>query len=323
MPVADKAQIGTVDEVTYGTPVTVTRFHDFLSEDLSSTFSRLTSDSLRAGSTLVSSDRAKAFADGAAGTIRMEVPSKGFAWWLKHMLGTVATTGPVDSKYTHTATFASLWNQSFTTQVNRPENPSETDRVWTYHGCKVASWELSCADGFLTTSITLDAEEDDITTAKATATYPTGTEVFSYLEGTVEVADVAFVVNSFSLRCDNGLAQRQRKMSTVKKRQPGQGRRTLTWTIDAEFDSMAQVTRARSATIAGALAKLEFNFTGQTVIGVSSNPTFNVTVDSARFDEAAVNVSGTDPLQQRLSGIAMAATNPPLTIAYGSADVTP
>ena len=56
----------------------------------------------------------------AGGTIKpkFEWMTAGMGWWLLHMLGATATTGPTDSAYVHTGTVGSLYGDSFTCQVN-------------------------------------------------------------------------------------------------------------------------------------------------------------------------------------------------------------
>lgn len=67
--------------------------------------------------------------------------SVGFGFWLKHMLGTVATGTTSDSVTPHTGTIGSLLGDCFTFQVNRYDAVSAANRAFTWEGGKIASWE--------------------------------------------------------------------------------------------------------------------------------------------------------------------------------------
>jgi len=325
MPVADVAQLGVADETTFGTVATPTRFYEMRSEGINEGFSSIESQSLRAGYDLAPSDSVKRYPSGAAGDFVFEVQSKGFAWWVKHMLGALAVDGTAsDSLYTHVGTFGSLYGQSFTCQVNRPMNPSEADSPITFHGGKVARWGLECGTGqFLVATLGLDFEEADMTTALAAASYPTSKEFFSFLEGTVEIGDVAVVVDRITMTCDNGLIERPAALGSTKKREPSQGRRSLTWSIDADFESETQYDLFRSAELGGAIAKIELEFTGLATIGAASNPGIKVTLNDAVFDQARVNVGGPSPLKQALSGMCVQSSSAPIQIDVSTAEATP
>ena len=64
-------QLGVVDESTYGTAVTVTRFFEYESENIAETYGRTEGDPLRVGSGFVRNDRFTPYFAGAAGTIQM------------------------------------------------------------------------------------------------------------------------------------------------------------------------------------------------------------------------------------------------------------
>src|SRR5688500_1779191 len=117
-------QLGIVDEVTYGTAVTVTKFFEYNSESIEETAGRTEGNPMRAGFTL-RNDRFTPYFSGAARSIELDVMTKGFGYWLKHMTGAVATTGPAETVvYTHTGTFGDLLGDFFTCQVNRPFHPA-------------------------------------------------------------------------------------------------------------------------------------------------------------------------------------------------------
>ena|SRR5688500_12911218 len=320
-------QAGVKDEAVFGTPLTVDRFFEYTTEGIQLDVQRIESSALRATTRVQRSDRFAVNRKGAAGAFTTEVLTKGFGWWLKHMLGTVATAGPTDLKYTHTGTVASLAGKSFCLQVNRPFVDGSA-QAFTYEGGKVASWELSnSVDGLLMLTLNLDFEDETTASALATASYPTATELFSFVGGAVTVGGASFdVVRDVTVTCDNGLKTDRHfiRSSSLKKEQLEAALRNITFSLTADWDSMAQYNRYVSATAAGTLAQIVLTWQGPTLIGTASYPTFTVTIPAARFDGSTPNVGGPDLLEQSLSGRALFdGTNSAITVAYGTADATP
>jgi hypothetical protein len=159
MPIS--SQLGVKKEVTYGTAVTVDRFAEFLSESMQLETGRAESKALRTGQRVQRSDRFIPYITGVSGSVELEPLSKGFGFWLEHMLGQVATTGPVDGAYTHTASIATLCGKSFTMQANRPFGAcGDTNQAFTWEGLKISKWELALdAEGLLTFSADLVGED--------------------------------------------------------------------------------------------------------------------------------------------------------------------
>jgi hypothetical protein len=319
-------QLGVVDEVTYGTPVTVSRFFEYESENIAETYGRTEGDPLRVGSGFVRNDRFTPYIGGAAGTIQMTVMTKGFGFWLKHMMGGVATTGPAETTvYTHTGTEASLVGDSFTCQVNRPFNPSGTNQAFTYSGGKIAKWTLSnSVEGNLLLDLDCDFQTWDTAVALATASYPTSMEPFSWVGGYVTIGGSNYDVTEFSLEVDNGLdVDRRQIRANALKKEPTSSRRSGTFSITADFDSLAQRNRAASTTRAGALAAVTGVWRGPTLLGSTIYPEFSVSIPAARFDEWSGATEGTDAISQELSGVVRYdGSASPVTVTYKSADTT-
>lgn len=324
-----KASIGVKDEGTYGTPTTVDRFFEFNRESIRPVPARVESQGLRASTRALRSDRFVPIpAMGAAGDVELEVHTKGFGWWLKHMVGAVATTGPTDEAYTHTGTVATLQGDSFTLQVNRATQPAETDQAFTFHGGKVASWRLANAvGGLLVATMTCDFEDVDTTTSLETPSYPTSTELLAWSGGTVEIADAAFHVTSIEVTCNNQLRTDRRflRSSALKKEPTEQSWREITFSMEAEFENLTQYNRVMSATAAGAVAKIEALWAGLSDIGGgSTKSSLEVELPAARFDGEGPVVDGAGPITQRLTGKALYdGTNSPAILTYVTADTTP
>lgn len=321
-------QLGVVDEVTYGTPVTVSRFFEFNSLGFDPQHGRVESKGLRTGTRTQRADRFEPYAMGAKCPVVLDVPTKGFGWWLKHMLGSVASSVVTDANYTHTGTEGPLIGDFFTMQGNFPLNPAGTAQAITMHGCKVESWELSCdAEGVLMASIDVDAEDYDSTTPLATASYPTDYRIFSFAGASMTIAAAAVDIYNFTVSCDNNLDTDRRflRANPLKREPVENGHRTYEWGCSVDFDSLVQFDRFRSQTRVGALASIVATFVGPVAHGGTTLPQLTVTIPAARFDATGgPAISGPEALKLDLSGIAtFDGTNSPVTLAYRTTDITP
>lgn len=320
-------QVGIIDEVTYGTPPVVTKFFEFNQEGISETEGRTEGDPLRVGTFTKRSDRFTPYFSGAAGSVQMDVMTKGFAYWLKHMLGTTVTTGPAETTvYTHTGTMSDLITKSFAFQVARPFHPAGTVQAFTYSGGKVTKWQLSnSVDGNLVADLDLDFQTVSTAVGLATASYPSGMENFTWAGGAVTVAGASFDITEVSVSGDNGLdvGRRQIRANTLKK-EPTGGRREVTWSMKADFQDLTQRTIVHAATAAGALAQIVCTWNGPTLLGSTLFPKLVLTIPAARFDVWKAANDKPQGLDQELSGVGLYnGTLSPVTIAYSSADITP
>lgn len=315
------------DETTYNVAVTPDRTFEYESESISETYGRTEGDPLRVGSSFVRQDRFTPYFSGASGTLQLAVMTKGFGFWLQHMLGTVATTGPAETVvYTHTGTEGGLFGKSFTAQMNRPFHPSGTNQAFTYAGGKVVDWTLSnSVDGNLIADLNLDFAQVATDTPLASAAYPSTMENFTWAGGYVNIGGTNYDVTEISIQGNNGYdVDRRQIRANTNKKEPTSSRREASFSLAADFDSLAQRNRARADTRAGALATLVATWNGPTLLGTSLFPSLTVTVPAARFDEWSGASEGAEAISQSLSGaVRYDGSSSPVTIAYSSADTTP
>lgn len=320
-------QLGVKSEVTYGTAVTVDRFFEYDSESISETYGRTEGDPLRVGSGFRRSDRHTPYIAGASGSVTMAVLTKGFGFWLPHMMGAVATTGPAETTaYTHTGTEATLYGDSFTLQVNRPFNPAGTNQAFTYAGGKVTNWALrNSTDENLLLELGVDFASVATGTALATASYPTGMENLTWAGGLVTIAGDAYDVSEIAIECDNGYPAddgRQIRRNTQKKERANGGR-SATFSLTADFESLTQRNRAAATARADNVVSLVASWRGPTLLGTTIYPSLTVTCTAARFDTWEGATEGRDAIMQNLSGeIRWDGTNSPIELEYVSADST-
>jgi hypothetical protein len=267
---------------------------------------------------------------GAGGGLVIQPLSKAFGFWLRHMLGAVATGTLTDSTYTHTGTVGSLAGVSFMAQVNRPlGNVNQVDQAVTWRGGKVREWTIKLdREGLLTVELDLVFNQEGTATALASASYATATEPFPWGLASLSINSVQVPVNSFEVKCNNGLDDARMKLQgTTARREPSEnGRRVITTSFETDFDDLASFyNRVRATTAANALlSNVVFTATAPTLAGSTTFPTLSVTIPSVRVDEAQPNVAGPEVMTLAVSGVGLwTGSGSPITVAYTSVDSIP
>ncbi len=326
MPIT--TQLGIKAESTWGTAVTVDRFFEYNNEGIEPEVGRVESTGLRSAGRTQRADRSVPYVSGVGGSIEIDVLSKGFGLWFQHMLGTVASAGPTDSAYTHTATEGSLLGLGLTVQANRPFHPAGTSQAFTWEGMKVDGWELSIEkSGLLMLSLDLLGEAESTATGLATAAYASGTvEVFPWTLADLTIGGSAVGFESFKISCKNGLNGDRLKLRTSAQRQQPteKDHRDYSWEGVVDFESLTQYNRIVATTSTTNWSPIVLTCTAPTLIGASAYPKVLVTLPAPRFDQGIPNVGGTEELQQSLGGkVLYDGTNSPVTIAYTTLDAPP
>lgn len=321
-------QLGAADETTYGTIAVPTRFFEFESEGIGGDPGRVEAAALRPGRSVASAQRWQPYEVGRQGDLVIPVLTRGSAFWLRHMLGAVATTaGAAGEVNTHTATVADLTGKSFTAQVGRPFVSSGTVQPFTFAGGKVASWEIgNTVEEALKLTLSCDFQRENTATALAVASYPAGANLFSWAGCTVTVGGVAFDATDITLSADNQLRVDRRYLrgSSLKKEPLPEDLRSPEFELKADFDDLTHRDRVYALVRTGALAEIVARWVGPVQEGTSTTPEFTVTLPAARFDGFEAQIGGPEPTEQSLSGVALDdGTNSPVTIVYKSLDATP
>ncbi len=315
--------LGIAEETTWNTPVAPNRFFELVSEGINGTYERVQSESFRKGQKVANKDRFVVNPKGAEGDLSLEVLDKGFAFLLRHMLGSVATAGA--GPFTHTATVGDLQGRGLTVQVARADVTTGAALPFTWHGGKVTEWELTNeVDGLLNLNLSLDFAKENVgagagALALAVPTYPAGAQLFSFNSGTFLIGGTSVSISDFSLKAKNGLKTDRYVLGTSTKREPlEEGMREFEVETKLDFEGLTQYNRVASATAAGAVAAM--NLTWTTPQGSS----LAVSLPNVRFDEVSNNFDGADVIEQTLKGMALTdSTNTsPVTIVYTSTDAT-
>jgi hypothetical protein len=280
------AQLGLAEETTHGTAVAANRFLEFLSESLSMEVARLDSASIGAGRRGL-----RRWASGqrtVGGDLNLELTTKGLGVLLKHAIGSVATTGTTPN-FIHTFTPGDL-PPGLTVQVGRPSTDG-TVRPFTYPGCQVASWGVSCSVGEIgQMTLNLTGQDETTATALATRTAPTGVDLLTFTQGTLTVGGTAIPVSSADFTVDNGLTVDRWQLGSALRRVPLQtALRSVTGSFTAEFRDLALYT----AYVNGTEATLSLVF--------AKNANEGLTVEAnVRYDGTTPTVGGPDELAQEV-----------------------
>ncbi|MFN2384137.1 MAG: phage tail tube protein [Gemmatimonadota bacterium] len=322
IPSGLSAQLGIVDESTYGTPVTVTRFYEFISESLKCEIERIESAALRSGTRVQRSDRWAAGKKNVGGDIEMELANKSFGLWWKHIMGGVATSQPDaggnPTVYLYTFTPGDL-PVGLTAQVGRTDIGGTT-RAFTYHGCRVAEWALDAAVGEIAKlTMTILGEDEDTATALATASYPSTLALMTFVQGTLSLAGSAYDVSSIKIGGNNGLSDDRYFLGSQLRKSPLEaGMRTYTGEIASEFTDLTAYNRFVNGTEA-ALLLLFQGATISTTYKYECKLTCNV-----RFDGETPRVEGADIIKQPLAFKCLGNTSASaIQIDYQTTDTTP
>lgn len=314
-------QVGMKAESTYGTPVTVDRFYEFLSEGIDIDILSIDAPMI-GGGRFLRNDRVKKVLRGARGPIEFVVLNKGFGLLFQHMLGQDTVTGASANK-THTCIpdALALQGKSMTVQVGRPD-VNGTVQPFTFEGGKVLDWELKCAlDEPLKLLTTWDFENVLTATALATASYTATEEMFIFSEGALTIGGTTMAVKSCSLKGNNALAAERRFLTNTKKEPLANGVFELTGSLDMEFESLTRY----AAWLAGTQAQLVLTFTLATVIPTTAVPfSLTITIPKIEYTGETPKVGGPEVLMQGAPFRALYdGTSPIITAVYITSDTAP
>jgi hypothetical protein len=313
-------QMGAKDESVFGTPVTVDRFFEYSGDAMpvKGVAGRTEGNPLRVGSRARRALRVVPFLDHVEGTVPLDIMTKDFSFWLKHMLPNVVTAGA--GPYTHTATEGSSSasiGKSFTAQFNVPFHPAGTNQAVTVSGGKVPKWKISAAvDEMVSCELDLWAASMTTATALATASYTASAANFAWVHGVVTIGGSAVDLISFEVEVDQGynLDRKQIRGNSAPK-EPTPGPLSISFNAEADFESLTQWNRVHATSAASLSASIVATFTNGADI-------LTITIPGARFDDLSFGGEN-GGLTQDLSGVGeYDGTNSPITLVVTSSQAT-
>lgn len=313
------AQLMGKAESAYGTPVTVDRTWEFVSEALAVDIAKVDGFQMGQGRFL-KNDRVKTYIRGAGGPIDFIVLNKNFGLLFEHAIGQNTITGAsADKTHTIIPDAAALQGKSLTIQVGRPD-VGGTVRAYTFEGGKITSGEFRCAvDGPLHFIPVFDFENVLTATALATASYVATQEMFIFTEGALTIGGTTTFVKDASVKFNNGFDTGRRGLTNTKREPLAQGIVDyLTGSLSCEFEDLS----AYAAWLAGTQAELVLTFTLATVIPTTATPfSFKITIPKIEYTGETPMAGGPQILMQNRPFRALYdGTNPIWTLAYVTSD---
>jgi len=314
------SQLGIAAETTFNTPVTVTRFYEFTSENLNYNKRVAVGMGLRAGGQLPRSQRRVVTTSDATGDIVLDLPTRGLGLLLAQAMGTSPSPTTVTTGvYSYTFTLGDVYTRSFTAQVGVPQYGG-TVTPKTIAGAKIQGFELGVAVGGIATGkFMVDAVSLTTGISLATASYSTISNLFNFSQGAITVAGSSVAnIKDFTVTVANTLKGDRYNLgsSGLKAEQVINGFRKITGKMTAEFTD----TTLLNAFLADTTTAIVLTFTGAT-IALGQPEKLSITIPAAKFDADTPNVAGPGVIDLSMSFEAYDdGTNQPLTIVYQTAD---
>lgn len=306
-------QLGAVAEVTYGTPLTVTRFYEPTDEDLDYEKIPVQGQGLRAGSYLARGARRVVVAKQVKGGLTVELLSKSMGLLLQAAFGTGVSTLVSGTMYQQlfTTLQAGTVPPSLTIQKGVPDFGG-TVNPYTFTGMVVDSWELTCPmNGIASLKLNFDGRDMATATALATKSYVTTPTLFhsaQMLASSIKIgtnanltAPAATVlgthagtsytnVRELSLKCNNNLTRdRFNQGQAGLKSQPVYGIREITGKLTFEYTQNTE----RDIFIADTQQSLLWTYDTGVTLG-ASNEQMQIAIPALYYDDVTPNPDGTD-----------------------------
>jgi hypothetical protein len=315
------AQLGAVAEDTWGVYKAPTSFIEFTEESLALAIERIESPGLRANNRVLRTDRWAAGQKRVEGTVSFEAPSKGLGLWVKHALGSVSITTPsgATNARLHTHTLGDPYGLGLTVQVGRPSSDG-TVNPFSYTGCKIDQITFNnSVDEFLVVECEMVAEDETTSESLASASYPTGVQLFNWTQGTITIASSTVgVVTDFSVTVANNHKSDRYFLGAATMSEPIiAGMTEITGTMTVEFDSLTNYNRFVNGTVAAVNAK----WTAATAIESTFFPYVEIDLPDVRFDGATPSIAGPDVVSVELPFKALYdGTDQPISVKVQTAD---
>ena len=330
--------IGIATEATQGTAITPTHFLEFNSESMKMVKNTVTGVGLRGGGLYQRTSRRVVTSWGAAGGINFDAPYNSLGLWLQHMVGSFGTLNSVaqqsaSAAYLQTHTPGPLAGKTFTMQIGKPDTGG-TVRPFTYVGCKIKDWTLTCElNKYATFALSIDAWQEltpdnpqgtGAGPALTAPTYTAGEQFFNFVQGTIynsgtlsnggtnptitslgSPAAAGHILKA-DFKCTNPEDDTRyfiagtggSGVAGVKGDQLDNGFRVLEGSLDAEFYSLAGYYDTFAA---DTTTTLELSFVGSVAIASTFFPTLTVLIPNVKFDGESPVVGGPGVLNHNLA----------------------
>lgn len=187
MTLQTDASIGIVKETTYGTAVTVTRFPEFVDQNLTQDNKYVQGQGLRVGKTVARAARRALAQVDVKGDIKLEASTKGLGPFFQAMLGTgvpTITSAPPAWQQLFTPAVTDPM-PSYTIQAGMPPIGGGTSLAHTFEGCVCDKWQITAdaSSGIVQVSTSWVGKDLLTATAYAAPSYVATPHLFTFAQG--------------------------------------------------------------------------------------------------------------------------------------------
>jgi Phage tail tube protein len=318
-------------ETTYGTAVALTRSYETQVDDWKAAVEFLQSQGFVGGQHTIRSKRSVAVQMGAAGSVQVDVLTKGMGLLMKDMSGTFTAPTQQGATIAYLQTFSTASTgptRSATIQALRTFVDGGT-QAFTHAGCVCKGWELNCEasngpSGFLNLKSEWDAQSVSTIIAAGSNNYVTGADPFNWQQGVITLGGSAFDMRKVNLKCDYKMNTDRRFLrgaSSYLKKKPRLGDiPEITGELEGEFDSLTQYNHF----INGDIFTAQFQWTGALIVS-GHNYQFTVDLPAIQYNGESPEASLTESPKQTLPFVVLHddTIGPAVTISYKSIDTLP
>lgn len=305
-------QVGWVQESTYNTAVTPTRFGEWMpGNGIEWDPEPMVGKGLRVGSQISRSGRRFGLVGKGSGKLEFELASKGFGTLLEGCWGTAASNVVSGTAYQqlYSASVTGTYLKSFTIQEGIVKPGGNVD-AYTFAGCSVKSFEITMPDsGICMLSVDIDARSLDTSTSLATASYPTSPTLYRSslpttgnmtIDGTLTAATTTAVasiasgtsvtgIKSWTLTVDNALDLKRDVLGG--RNQPVVGLRDIKLKTTIEYDATTG-TGLRNLLINQAAVPILLDAQTDETVGAADTAEFQLVFPAAHINSGAIPMPG-------------------------------
>lgn len=315
MPTQLDAQLGLKKEVTYGTALTVDAFYPFTAESLAWIPEYAQGAGMRVGRRLNRADRDVLVKQSVGGEFTTEGVTRNLGKLFEAALGVgVSTQIAASIAYQQLFTPTQTVLPSYTIQKGMPLLGSGAVSPVTFTGMVCGGFELSAENaGIPTITFPWVGRGIDTATALATASYPTGVELFSFVHGSIRLGGSVTVptttalatggtatanIRNASISYDNGLDGEGFNFGGLglRSRRPEVGMAAVSGNLVAEYDTNV----LRDAWLAGTQLSLVLTFATTSAIVAANFPTLQITIPSIKLRGEIPLANGGDVVTQSI-----------------------
>ena len=258
MAALQDSSIGTIPEVAYGTPLTPTRFYEFVDESFDYVKTVKQGQGIRVGSKVARSGRRVTTETSAKGDMTVELTSKGLGTLLQACFGSGTSTSVSGSTYQQLFVLGTGSTPPSMTLQKGVVRADGTVDPYSYNGGVVDNFEIDCPQGDIAKVKSSWIFRDVVTsTTYATPSYATTPSLFHFAQGAITIGGTVVApttsalasggtsvanVRDFSLKVDNKLgADRFNYGGAGKMLSPTYGLRDISGKMTVEYTDQTLV----------------------------------------------------------------------------------